>query len=314
MGINDAVNSLEKKFGKGIVIKLGQSDLKQKYLPTGSFILDRCIGGGFPVGRIVEIFGPEGSGKSSLALHAIRECQKLGIICGYVDMEHAFNSEFAKLIGVDIEELNFSQPEFGEQALEVVESFVPECGLVIVDSVASLIPKAEIEGDSGDVHMGLQARLMSQAMRRLGPKVHKSGCCLLFINQIRMKIGAYGGGETTSGGLALKFFSSVRVDLRKRMGKDDLIEGGHKIEVKVIKNRCGPPFRRGMMNFYYDRGIDNFESLLDLSVIDGIIDRRGNTYSFGDIKLGTNRGDALNGLKPYYEEVLKIYNLKVKCK
>jgi len=307
MSIAEAIKALEKNFGKGIVFRLGDGSLDIKYLPTGCIALDRCIGGGFPVGKIVELYGLEGSGKSSLAMHAVREAQKCGILCGYVDVEHAFNRDFALLQGVDLDELLFSQPDFGDAALEVVEGLIPECGLIVIDSVAALTPRAEVEGDMGDTHIGLQARLMSQAMRKLTPIASKNGCTLLFINQIRMKIGAY-SPETTSGGLALKFYASVRVKLRRMFGKEDKLEGGQKIEMKVIKNRCGPPFRSCVVDFLYESGFDNVSGLLDLCVYDGIILRAGNTYTYGDIKLGVGRAKAVVGLSGLYEEVLEKLN------
>ena len=305
MGIKEAISELEKRFGKGIGYRLGDETRGTKYLKTGSLVLDRCIGGGFPVGRIVELYGPEGSGKTSLALHAIREAQRVGVICGYVDMEHAVDIEFAKRIGVEVGELNFAQPDYGEMALEVVMGLVGECGLIVVDSVATLTPKAEIDGDMGDVHMGLQARLMSQAMRKLGPKCSGEGCCLVFINQIRMRIGGYGSPETTSGGLALKFHAWVRVDLRRRMGEKDMLEGGHRIEFKVVKNRVGPPFRSGKSDFYYEFGLDNVGELLGLAIQDGVVILKGNSYFYGEERLGTGREQAVRGLKGFYEEVLE---------
>jgi recombination protein RecA len=285
---------IEKQFGKGSLMKLGDNSgrVEVEVIPSGSILLDAALGiGGYPRGRVVEIYGPESSGKTTLALHAIAESQKQGGIAAFVDAEHALDPIYAKNLGVNVDELWVSQPDTGEQALEIVESLVRSgaMDIIVVDSVAALTPRAEIEGDMGDSHMGLQARLMSQALRKLTGTISKTHTCLIFINQIRMKIGVmFGNPETTTGGFALKFYSSMRLEVRKvesiSHGTDDVV--GNKVRVKVVKNKVAPPFRKAEMDIMFGKGISAVGSLLEAGLQTNFIEKAGSWYSYGKERIG----------------------------
>lgn len=292
---------IEKQFGTGSLMKLGTAaDVSLDCIPSGSILLDEALGiGGYPRGRIIEMYGPESSGKTTLALHAIAEAQKLGGIAAFIDAEHALDPVYAKNLGVNIDELWVSQPDTGEQALEIAESLVRSgaVDIIVVDSVAALTPQAEIEGDMGDSHMGLQARLMSQALRKLTATIGKSKTILVFINQIRMKIGVmFGNPETTTGGNALKFYSSVRLEIRRiesidAKGAEDAI--GNRVRVKIVKNKVAPPFRKVELDIYFGKGISATASLLDAAVKHGFIDKRGAWFTTETEKIGQGRENAL---------------------
>jgi recombination protein RecA len=312
-----AISSIEKQFGKGSIMRLGTGDSLYKNveaISTGSLSLDMALGiGGIPRGRIVEIFGPESSGKTTLTLHALAEMQKTGGTAAFVDAEHALDTEYAKKLGVDIDNLLISQPDTGEQALEIVDTLVRSgaVDLLVVDSVAALTPRAEIEGDMGDSHMGLQARLMSQALRKLTGTISKSNCTVIFINQIRMKIGVmFGNPETTTGGNALKFYSSVRMDIR-RIGAikngDQIL--GNRTRVKVVKNKMAAPFRQVEFDIMYGQGISREGDLLDLAVNDSIVDKAGAWFSFQGERIGQGRENAKVWLKEHPEQAEKIKTL-----
>jgi len=304
--LDAARQQIEKQYGSGSLIKLGASNNAAgiEVIPSGSILLDEALGiGGYPRGRIIEIFGPESSGKTTLALHAIAEAQKLGGIAAFIDAEHALDPVYAKNLGVNIDNLWVSQPDSGEQALEIAESLVRSgaVDVIVVDSVAALTPQAEIDGDMGDAQMGLQARLMSQAMRKLTAIIGKSRTIIIFINQIRMKIGVmFGNPETTTGGNALKFYSSLRLEVRKtetiEAGKDtDAI--GNRVKVKVVKNKVAPPFRRAELEILFGKGISAAGSLLDAAVKHGVIDKKGAWYSYGEEKVGQGRDSARDYLE-----------------
>jgi len=299
-----AVGQIEKQFGKGSIMRLGQKGAIQPIdaIPTGSISIDYALGvGGVPRGRVIEIFGPESSGKTTLALQVIAEAQKLGGMAAFVDAEHALDAAYAQKLGVDIENLLVSQPDNGEQALEIVEVLIRSGGVdvVVVDSVAALVPKAEIEGEMGDAQMGLQARLMSQALRKLTGVVSKSKTCLVFINQLREKIGVmFGNPETTTGGRALKFYASVRIDIRRIASiKDGDVVIGGRTRVKVVKNKVAPPFREAEFDVMYGEGISRTGDLLDLAVDKRIVEKSGAWFAYGGERLGQGRENAKQFLK-----------------
>ncbi|EDO7890664.1 recombinase RecA [Campylobacter coli] len=302
--LDAALKSLDKAFGKGTILRLGDKEVEQiDSIGTGSVGLDLALGiGGIPKGRIIEIYGPESSGKTTLTLHIIAECQKAGGVCAFIDAEHALDVKYAKNLGVDTDNLYISQPDFGEQALEIVETIARSgaIDLIVVDSVAALTPKAEIEGDMGDQHVGLQARLMSQALRKLTGIVHKMNTTVIFINQIRMKIGAmgYGTPETTTGGSALKFYASVRLDVRKvatlKQNEEPI---GNRVKVKVVKNKVAPPFRQAEFDVMFGEGLSREGELIDYGVKLDIVDKSGAWFSYKDKKLGQGRENSKAFLK-----------------
>jgi recombination protein RecA len=297
--LESALAQIERQFGKGSIMKLGSDNpiMDVEATSTGSLGLDIALGiGGLPKGRIIEIYGPESSGKTTLTLHVVAEEQKKGGVCAFVDAEHALDPQYARKLGVNLDELLISQPDTGEQALEIVDTLVRSgaVSLVVVDSVAALTPKAEIEGDMGDMQMGSQARLMSQAMRKLTASIGRSNCMVIFINQIRMKIGVmFGSPETTTGGNALKFYASVRLDIR-RIGaikdRDEVV--GNTTRVKVVKNKVAPPFKEVEFDIMYGEGISKMGELVDLGVKAGVVEKSGSWYSYGDERIGQGRENA----------------------
>jgi len=298
-----ALETIEKQFGKGSIMKLGErTDVDVETMPTGSLGLDLALGGGIPKGRVVEVYGPESSGKTTLTLHAIAEVQKSGGTAAFIDAEHALDPAYAKRIGVDVENLLLSQPDNGEQALEIVETLVRSnaVDLIVIDSVAALVPRAEIEGDMGDSLPGLQARLMSQALRKLTAVISRSKATVIFINQIRMKIGVmFGNPETTTGGNALKFYASVRMDIRRtsQIKQGDSVIGNH-CRVKVVKNKVAPPFREAEFDIMYNQGISRSGDIIDLAVKYNIVEKAGAWFSYSDQKIGQGREAA----KTYLDE------------
>lgn len=313
--IEAAMSQIEKQFGKGSIMRLGQDSKLHsgKVLSTGSLELDIALGiGGFPAGRIVEIYGPESSGKTTLTLTTIAECQKNGGVAAFIDAEHALDPSYAKKLGVVVEDLLVAQPDNGEEALEICESLVRSnaIDLIVVDSVAALVPKAEIEGDMGDAHMGLQARLMSQALRKLTGSISKTNTTVIFINQIRMKIGVmFGSPETTTGGNALKFYASQRLDIRRvETIKEKEEPVGNRVRVKVVKNKLAPPFRQAEFDIMFQTGINRESSLIDLAVRHDIITKSGSWYSYKDEKIGQGKEQVRNFLLENPSIALKIEN------
>lgn len=304
--LDAALTQIEKAYGKGSVMKLGDSgaNMNIETVPTGSLSLDIALGlGGVPKGRVVEIYGPESSGKTTVALHMVAEVQKRGGIAGFIDAEHALDPVYAKNIGVDIDNLYISQPDNGEQALEITETMVRSgaVDIVIVDSVAALVPKAEIDGEMGDSHVGLQARLMSQALRKLTAVISKSNCIVIFINQLREKVGVmFGNPETTTGGRALKFYSSVRMDVRRveSIKQGGEVIGNH-VRVKVVKNKIAPPFKEAEFDIMFGQGISKEGDILDLAVKDDIVEKSGAWYAYGGAKIGQGRENAKSYLREH---------------
>ncbi|AIQ18923.1 MULTISPECIES: recombinase RecA [Paenibacillus] len=309
-----ALRQIEKQFGKGSIMKLGESShMKVEVVPSGSLALDIALGiGGLPKGRIIEVYGPESSGKTTVALHAIAEVQKLGGQAAFIDAEHALDPKYANALGVNIDELLLSQPDTGEQALEIAEALVRSgaVDIIVVDSVAALVPKAEIEGDMGDSHVGLQARLMSQALRKLSGAINKSNTIAIFINQLREKIGVmFGNPETTPGGRALKFYSSVRLDVRRvesiKMGNDVV---GNRTKIKVVKNKVAPPFKQADVDIMYGEGISREGSLVDIGTEMDIVNKSGAWYSYEGERLGQGRENSKQFLKEHQDIALVIEN------
>ena len=317
--IENAMSQIEKQFGKGSIMKLGEhSTLNIDSISTGCLDLDIALGiGGVPRGRIIEIYGPESSGKTTVALHVAAEAQKLGGAVAFVDAEHALDPSYARNLGVDTENLIVSQPDTGEQGLEIAEALVRSGAIdvLVVDSVAALVPRAEIEGEMGDSHVGLQARLMSQALRKLTGTINKSKCVVIFINQLREKVGVmFGNPETTTGGRALKFYSSIRLDVRRidsiKQG-DEIV--GNRTRVKVMKNKVAPPFKQAEFDIMYNEGISRNGNIVDVGVKENIVQKSGAWFSYGDIRLGKGRENAKNYLKENPEIALEIEN-KIRAK
>jgi recombination protein RecA len=312
------LDRLDKSYGKGTVMRLGDDAIEElDVISSGSITLDRALGvGGFPKGRVIEIYGPESSGKTTLAIHAIAECQKSGGIAAFVDAEHAFDQVYAKNLGVDTENLLISQPDNGEQALEIADNLIRSgaIDILVIDSVAALTPKAEIEGEMGDSQMGLQARLMSKALRKLTASISKAGTCCIFINQLRDKIGVmFGSPETTTGGNALKFYSSIRVDIRRSTAiknTDNVI--GNRTRVKIVKNKVAPPFRLAEFDIMYGEGISKVGEIIDIGVEADIINKSGSWYSYEDTKLGQGR-DAVKDILKDNPELMEELEVKIRA-
>lgn len=316
--LNLAVEQIHKQFGAGSIMRLGeQGHIDVEFIPSGALSLDLAIGGGYPRGRIIEIYGPESSGKTTLTLHAIAECQKRGGTAAFIDAENALDPNYARRLGVDTNNLLISQPDSGEQALEIVEKLVNSnaVDLIIVDSVAALVPQAEIEGDMGDAHMGLQARLMSQALRKLAHVINRTKTTVIFLNQLRMKIGVmFGNPETTTGGQALKFYASVRMDIRRtsqiKVGEDVI---GNRTKVKVVKNKVAPPFRNAEFDIMYNEGISAAGDVLDLAVQHDIVGKSGAWFDYNEGKIGQGREAAKEYLQKH-PEILAEVDKKVRAK
>ena len=301
--LNAVMEKIEKDFGKGSIMRMSSAEVADvQVIPTGSITLDMALGvGGYPKGRVIEIYGPESSGKTTLAIHAIAEAQKAGGIAAFIDAEHAFDSSYAQQLGVDVDNLLISQPDNGEQALEIADSLIRSSAIdiIVIDSVAALTPKAEIEGEMGDAKMGLQARLMSQALRKLTSSISKTKTVCIFINQLRDKIGVvYGNPETTTGGNALKFYASVRIDIRRvSVIKDGEEQLGTRTRVKVVKNKVAPPFKKAEFDIMFGEGISKMSELIDLGVKLGIVQKSGAWFNYGDIRLGQGRDNAKQFLR-----------------
>src|SRR6201994_3580863 len=312
------LDKLEKSYGKGTIMKLGDTQIEAtEVISTGSIGLDIALGvGGLPKGRVIEIYGPESSGKTTLAIHAIAESQKNGGIAAFIDAEHAFDRFYAKKLGVDVENLLISQPDNGEQALEIADNLIRSgaIDILVIDSVAALVPKAEIEGEMGDSKMGLQARLMSQALRKLTGTISKTGCCCIFINQLREKIGVmFGNPETTTGGNALKFYASVRLDIRRiSQIKDGETASGNRTRVKVVKNKVAPPFRQVEFDIIFGEGISKVGEIIDMGVELGILQKSGSWYSYNDSKVGQGR-DAVKQFLADNVEVAEDIEAKIRA-
>ena len=315
--LSAVMDKIEKDFGKGAIMKMSDKAVdKVPVIPSGSIALDQALGiGGYPKGRVIEIVGPESSGKTTLAIHAIAEAQKAGGIAAFIDAEHAFDSTYAQKLGVDIDELLISQPDNGEQALEIADNLIRSSAIdiVVIDSVAALTPKAEIEGEMGEAKMGLQARLMSQALRKLTASISKTGTVCIFINQLRDKIGViYGNPETTTGGNALKFYASVRIDIRKAsVIKDGEEQLGARARVKIVKNKLAPPFRKAEFDILYGEGISKVGEIIDMGVDLGILKKSGSWFSYGDRKIGQGR-DAVKELLQSDPEFMNEVETKVR--
>ncbi|MCQ2279744.1 MAG: recombinase RecA [Bacteroidales bacterium] len=312
--LNSALEKLEKSFGKGAIMRLGDAAPEAvEVIPSGSIALDAALGvGGYPKGRIIEIYGPESSGKTTLAIHAIAEAQKRGGIAAFIDAEHAFDRFYAEKLGVNTDDLLVSQPDNGEQALEIADNLIRTgaIDIIVVDSVAALTPKSEIEGDMGDSKMGLQARLMSQAMRKLTSTISKTKCCCIFINQLREKIGVmFGNPETTTGGNALKFYASVRLDIRRQSQiKDGDMASGNHVKVKVVKNKVAPPFRTAEFDIMFGEGISKIGEIIDMAVEKNIIKKSGSWFSYNDSKIGQGRDTVKQVLSDNPELAEEIEN------
>jgi len=314
--IDNAIKQIDKAFGKGALVRLGDKPvIDTKAISMGSIALDNALGvGGIPEGRVIEIYGPESSGKTTLTLHAVAECQKAGGVCAFIDAEHALDTQYARALGVDIDNLLVSQPDYGEQALEILETVIRSgaVNLVVIDSVAALTPKVEIDGDMDDQQVGVQARLMSKALRKITGLLNKMNCTVIFINQIRMKIGmmGYGSPETTTGGNALKFYSSVRLDIRRiatiKQGEDSI---ANRVKVKVVKNKVAPPFKIAEFDIAFGEGISKTGELIDYGVKFDIVDKAGAWFSYGDVKLGQGKETAKKFLKDNPELALEIEEL-----
>lgn len=304
--LENALAQIERQFGKGSIMKLGEAAARFEVpaIPTGSIAIDIALGiGGLPRGRVTEIYGPESSGKTTLTLHVLAEAQKLGGVAAFIDVEHALDPNYARNLGVDVDNLYVAQPDTGEQGLEIVETLVRSnaVDVVVIDSVAAMVPRAEIEGDMGDAHVGLQARLMSQALRKLTAVISKSHTAVVFINQVREKIGVmFGNPETTPGGRALKFYSSVRIEIRRM---DSLKQGGeiigNRVKVKVVKNKLSPPFRQAEFDIIFGKGISREGSLVDVGVETGVLTKSGTWFSYGDVRLGQGRDNARTFLEEH---------------
>ncbi len=313
------MDKIEKDFGKGSVMMMGEKGSEpMEVISTGSLGLDIALGiGGFPKGRIIEIYGPESSGKTTVAIHTIAEAQKKGGICAIIDAEHAFDSSYAQRLGVDVDSLLISQPDHGEQALEIADRLILSgaVDVVVIDSVAALVPKGELEGEMGDSKMGLQARLMSQALRKLTATISKTNCCCIFINQLREKIGVmFGNPETTTGGNALKFYASVRLDIRRMTQiKDGDTAIGNRVKVKVVKNKVAPPFRQAEFDIVFGEGISKMGELIDMGVEYGVVQKSGSWFSYESNKLGQGR-DAVKQLLADNPEVAAEIEVKIKAK